>query len=66
MFNLKREAPWFFQYLENYYHLYLNVRFNNGEIIRRDIDFLVEFSLQGFEGLLFYMYKPDTKKIKFN
>ena len=66
MFNLKRDAPWFFQYLENYYHLFLNVRFNNGENIQRDINFLVEFSLKGFEGLLFYMYKPNIKKIKFD
>ena len=66
MFNLNRDAPWFFQYLENYYHLFLNVRFNNGENIQRDIDFLVEFSLKGFEGLLFYMYKPDIRKITFD
>ncbi len=66
MFNLKRDAPWFFQYLENYYHLFLDVRFNNGANIKRDIKFSVEFSLQGFEGLLFYMYKPGIKKIKFN
>jgi hypothetical protein len=66
MFNLKRDAPWFFQYIENFYHLFLNARFNNGENIKRDIDFLVEFSLKGFEGLLFYMYKPDIKKIKFD
>ena len=42
MFNLKRDAPWFFQHLENYYHLFLNVRFNNGANVRRDIKFSVE------------------------
>jgi hypothetical protein len=66
MFSLKREAPWFFQYLENYYHLFLEVRFNNRVNIKRDIKFSVEFSIQGFEGILFYMYKPNTKKVKFN
>ena len=66
MFNLKRDAPWFFQHLENYYHLFLNVRFNNGANVRRDIKFSVELNLQGFEGLLFYMYKPDIKKVSFN
>ncbi len=66
MFNLKRDFPWFFQYIENYYHLFLNIRFNNGANIKRKIEFSVEFSLQGFEGLLFYMYKPDIKKVTFD
>ncbi|MFX1301945.1 MAG: hypothetical protein ACFFBV_10005 [Promethearchaeota archaeon] len=66
MFNLNRDVPWFFQYLENYYHLFLNVRFNNGTDTKKSIDFLVELGLQGFEGLIFYMYKPDLKKIKFD
>ncbi len=66
MFNLKRDAPWFFQHLENYYHLFLNVRFNNGVNVRRNLKFSVELNLQGFEGLLFYMYKPDIKKVSFN
>jgi hypothetical protein len=66
MFNLKRDTPWFFQYIENYYHLFLNVRFNHGENVKKNIDFLVEFALKGFEGLLFYMYKPDIRKVKFD
>ncbi|MFX0038894.1 MAG: hypothetical protein ACFFCY_02530 [Promethearchaeota archaeon] len=66
MFNLKRDIPWFFHYLENYYHLFLDVRFNNGMIGKKDIKFTVEFSLQGFEGLIFYMYKPANKRVKFD
>lgn len=66
MFNLKRDTPWFFQYLENYYHVFLDVRFNNGANIQKNVKFSVEINLQGFEGLLFYMYKPEDKKIKFN
>jgi hypothetical protein len=66
MFNLKRDAPWFFQYLEYYYHLFIDVGFNNGAIVRKDIKFSVELNLQGFEGLLFYMYKPADKRVKFD
>ncbi|MFW9973595.1 MAG: hypothetical protein ACFFDF_25670 [Candidatus Odinarchaeota archaeon] len=66
MFNLKRDFPWFFSYLENYYHLFLDVRFNNKTIGKKDITFTVEFSLQGFEGLIFYMYKPAYRRIKFD
>ncbi len=66
MFNLKRDTPWFFQYLEYYYHLFLDVRFNNGATVGKDINFSVEFNLQGFEGLLFYMYKPANKRVKFD
>ncbi len=66
MFNLKRDVPWFFQYLEYYYHLFLDVRFNNGANVKKDITFSLELNLQGFEGLLFYMYKPADKKVKFD
>jgi hypothetical protein len=66
MFNLKRDTPWFFQYLEYYYHVFLDVRFNNGVVVKKDIKFSVEFNLQGFEGLLFYMYKPADKRIRFD
>ncbi len=66
MFNLKRDVPWFFQYLEYYYHVFLNVRFNNGTNIKKVVNFSINISLQGFEGLLFYMYMPDVKKIKFD
>ncbi|MFX1418261.1 MAG: hypothetical protein ACFE9N_04995 [Promethearchaeota archaeon] len=66
MFNLKRDTPWFFHYLENYYHILLDARFNNGSNLKKDIRFSVEFSLQGFEGLLFYMYKPADKRITFD
>jgi len=66
MFNLKRDTPWFFQYLENYYHIFLDARFNYGADIKKDIKFSIEFGLQGFEGLLFYMYKPAYKRIKFD
>lgn len=66
MFNLKYNTPWFFQYLEYYYHIFLNVRFNNGTFAKKDVNFSIDLSLQGFEGLLFYMYMPDAKKIKFD
>ncbi|MFX1380377.1 MAG: hypothetical protein ACFFA4_14925 [Promethearchaeota archaeon] len=66
MFDLKRDIPWFFQYLEYYYHLFLDARFNNGTLAKKDITFSIEFNLQGFEGLLFYMYKPADKRVKFD
>lgn len=66
LYNLNRAAPWFFQHIENYYHLFLNIRFNNQNIVERLIDFSVELDIQGFEGLLFYMYKPHPRKIMFD
>lgn len=66
MFNLKRDTPWFFQFLENYYHVFLDVRFNNGANVQKNVKFSVDINLQGFEGLLFYMHKPEDKRIKFN
>ena len=66
LYNLNREAPWFFHHIENYYHLFLNIRFNNRNIVEKLIDFSVELDVQGFEGILFYMYKPHPRKIIFD
>ncbi|MHA2036340.1 MAG: hypothetical protein ACW98X_07890 [Promethearchaeota archaeon] len=66
LYNLNREAPWFFQHIENYYHLFLNIRLNNREIVEKLINFSVELDIQGFEGIIFYMYKPHPRKIIFD
>jgi len=66
LFNLNRDIPWFFQYLENYYHIFLNMRFNYKEMHINDIEFSVELNLQGFEGLIFYFYKSKSRKLIFN
>ncbi|MFX1481143.1 MAG: hypothetical protein ACFFCI_23940 [Promethearchaeota archaeon] len=65
-YNLNREVPWFFHHIENYYHLFLNIRFNNRDIIQEQIMFSIELDVQGFEGIIFYMYKPHSTKIKFD
>ena len=66
IYNLNREVPWFFQHIENYYHLFLNIRFNNRDIVQEQIAFSIELDVQGFEGIIFYMYKPHMTKIKFD
>ena len=66
MHNLNREIPWFFQHIENYYHLFLDIRFNNREITQQLIQYSLELDIQGFEGLIFFMYKPHPKRIIFD
>lgn len=65
LINLKREAPWFFPHLENYYHLFLNIRFRNTIITKKEIKFSLELNLRGYEGLLFHMYKSNSRKLQF-
>lgn len=66
LYNLKRDPSWFFSYIENYYHLFLDIKFDNKDITNAVINFSMELGLQGFEGLLFYIYKPHSRKIKFD
>jgi arginyl-tRNA synthetase len=66
LYNLNREAPWFFHHIENYYHLFLNIRFNNRNVVEKLMDFSIEFDIQGFEGIIFYMYKPHPRKLIFD
>ena len=65
LINLKREAPWFFNYVENYNHLFLNIRYNNTHVTQKEIKFSLELNLQGYEGLIFYLYKANSRKINF-
>ena len=64
--NLAREPPWFFPYIENYSHMLLDIKFHKCENISERLDFLIEMDLRGFEGLLFYIYRPNHKIIKFD
>ncbi len=65
LINLKREAPWFFPHIEDYDHLFLNIRFRNTIITKKEIKFSLELNLQGFEGLIFHMYKSNSSKLQF-
>ncbi len=65
LINLKREAPWFFHYLENYNHLFFNIRLNNKHNVKEETKFSVELNLQGYEGLIFYLYKKNSRKLNF-
>ena len=66
LYNLNRDLPWFFQYMENYYHLLLDVRFGLKKLSKNEIPFSMELGFQGFEGLIFFLYKPFRKKIIFD
>ncbi|MFX1411862.1 MAG: hypothetical protein ACFFA6_16065 [Promethearchaeota archaeon] len=66
LYNLKRDPSWFFSYIENYYHLFLDIKFGNQVNSNAKLEFSMELGFQGFEGLIFYIYKPHSRKIKFD
>ncbi len=65
-FSSKREPPWFFQYIESYSHILLDIKFDKFDITRDKIDFSIHLDVRGFEGLLFYIYKPRPSQIEFD
>jgi hypothetical protein len=65
-FSSKREPPWFFQYIENYSHILLDIRFDKIDLSKEKIDFSVQLDVHGFEGLIFYIYKPRSSQIEFD
>jgi len=62
----KREPPWFFQYIENYSHILLDIRFDKFDMTKEKIDFSIQLDVRGFEGLIFYIYKPRPSQIEFD
>ena len=62
----KREPPWFFQYIENYSHILLDIMFDKFDMTKEKIDFSIQLDVRGFEGLIFYIYKPRPSQIEFD
>ena len=65
LISLKRDTPWFFHYLENYNHLFFDIRLSNTHNIQGEIKFSLELNLQGYEGLIFYLYRENFRKLNF-
>jgi len=65
-FEAERNPPWFFQYIENFSHLLLDLRFKTEDSLSEMLNFSLDLEIQGFEGLIFYIYKPSFNRIEFD
>ncbi len=65
-FEAERKPPWFFQYVENYSHVMLDLRFKTEDTSVEMLNFSLDLEIQGFEGLIFYIYKPSLNRIEFD
>ncbi|MHA1671879.1 MAG: hypothetical protein ACTSV5_15100 [Promethearchaeota archaeon] len=62
----RRPPPWFFQFIESYSHLFLNLKFNKKDDFEELVEFNIKLELRGFEGLLFYIYRSSYNKMEFD
>jgi len=44
----------------------LDLRFNTDNVMVETLNFSLDLEIQGFEGLIFYIYKPNLNKIEFD
>ena len=65
-FESQRNPPWFFQFIENYSHIMLEMRFKTEDASVEMLNFSLDIEIQGFEGLIFYIYKPALNRIEFD
>jgi len=65
-FESERNPPWFFPYIENYSHVMLDMRFKTEDASVEMLNFSLDIEIQGFEGLIFYIYKPALNRIEFD
>ena len=65
-FETERNPPWFFQFIENYSHIMLDMRFKIEDASVEMLNFSLDIEIQGFEGLIFYIYKPALNRIEFD
>ena len=65
-FEAERNPPWFFQYIENYSHILMDLRFKTEDTSVDMLNFSLDIEIQGFEGLIFYIYKSSFNNIEFD
>ncbi len=65
-FEAERNPPWFFPYIENYSHIMLDLRFKTEDASVEMLNFSLDLEIQGFEGLIFYIYKPSLNRVEFD
>jgi len=65
-FDSTRPPPWFFQFIENYSHLFLDLKFNKKDDFEELVEFSIKLELRGFEGLIFYVYRSAHNKMRFD
>ena len=65
-FEAERNPPWFFQYIENYSHILMDLRFKTEDTSVDMLNFSLDIEIQGFEGLIFYIYKSSFNDIEFD
>ncbi|MFX0012628.1 MAG: hypothetical protein ACFE9R_20115, partial [Candidatus Hermodarchaeota archaeon] len=65
-FDDTREPPWFFQYIESFSHLFLDLKFKTKGLTIKTLNFSMDLDFTGFDCLIFYIYKPKANKIEFD
>jgi hypothetical protein len=65
-FDIARDPPWFFQYIETFSHMFLDIKFKTEGLTTKTLNFTLDLDFTGFEGLIFYIYKPKTNKFEFD
>jgi hypothetical protein len=65
-FSYNRAPPWFFQFIENYSHFFLDIKFDKKSKVKERIGFSLKLELLGYEGLIFYIYRLNDTRIIFD
>jgi len=65
-FDATRPPPWFFPFIENYSHFFLDIKFNKKDNFEELVEFSIKLELRGFEGLICYVYRTSHKKMVFD
>ena len=64
--GLDRSPPWFFNHIQSFSHILFDIKFDKCNVDKDRIDFDIELDVRGFEGLLFFIYKPNTRDVQFD
>ncbi|MBY9007863.1 MAG: hypothetical protein KGD63_14065 [Candidatus Lokiarchaeota archaeon] len=64
--QLPKDTFWIYQFIEKFSHFFIKITFKNTLASADKIKFNLKLKLEGFNGILFYIYKSDADKINFD
>ncbi|MBY8982601.1 MAG: hypothetical protein KGD57_06615 [Candidatus Lokiarchaeota archaeon] len=64
--QLPRDTFWIYQFIENFSHFFIKIRFKDIPITTNLIKYNLKLKIEGFNGILFYIYRSNIDRITFD
>ncbi len=64
--QIPRDTFWIYQFIEKFSHFFIKIKFEETPSSINSINFDLKLKVEGFKGFIFYIYKSEIDKLKFD